>query len=41
MTPYEIARREIGQKEVRGGENPRILEYHATTTLGAREDEAA
>lgn len=39
--PYwmEIAEAEIGQKEVKGGENPRILSYHATTTLKAKEDE--
>jgi len=36
---YDIAVGEIGEKEVRGGENPRILEYHASTTLHAREDE--
>lgn len=36
---YEIAEAEEGQKEVRGGENPRILEYHSATTLKAREDE--
>jgi uncharacterized protein (TIGR02594 family) len=36
---YEIACKEIGQKEVDGsGNNKRILEYHATTTLGAKED---
>ena len=35
----EIARGEIGQHEIKGGENPRILEYHACTTLKAREDE--
>ena len=35
----EIAEGEIGQHEVKGGENPRILEYHAATTLEAREDE--
>lgn len=35
----EIAEAEIGQHEIRGGENPRILEYHASTTLKAREDE--
>lgn len=35
----QIARKEIGVKEVRGGENPRIIEYHATTTLKAKEDE--
>jgi len=37
----EIARNEIGQVEKRGGENPRIIEYHSTTTLKAREDEVA
>lgn len=35
----EIAKGEIGVKEVRGGENPRIIEYHSTTTLKAKEDE--
>lgn len=35
----DMAEKEIGQKEVRGGENPRILEYHAATTLKAEEDE--
>lgn len=35
----EIAEKEVGVHEVKGGENPRILEYHAATTLGAREDE--
>ncbi len=36
----EIARREIGQKEIVGRrDNPRILEYHASTTLGASDDE--
>jgi uncharacterized protein (TIGR02594 family) len=35
----DIAEKEIGQAEVRGGENPRIIEYHATTTLKAKEDE--
>lgn len=39
-TPWlDIARGERGVHEVRGGENPRILEYHATTTLRAQEDE--
>lgn len=36
-----VAQREIGVKEVRGGENPRIIEYHAATTLKATEDEVA
>lgn len=35
----EIAEKEIGQHEVRGGENPRIIEYHSATTLKAKEDE--
>lgn len=34
-----IAQKERGIHEVRGGENPRILEYHAATELRAREDE--
>lgn len=38
---YEIAKGELGQKEVRGGENPRIIEYHSATTLKAQEDEVA
>jgi uncharacterized protein (TIGR02594 family) len=29
---------EIGVKEAVRGDNPRILEYHRATTLGARED---
>lgn len=37
----EIAEKEIGTLEKRGGENPRIIEYHSTTTLKAREDEIA
>lgn len=41
MTPYEIAKGEIGVKELRGGENPRILEYHDCTDLDACEDEIA
>jgi uncharacterized protein (TIGR02594 family) len=37
-----IARREIGQKELKGAEdNPRIREYHAATTLGEQADEVA
>ena len=43
-TPWlTIARRELASKvsEVRGGENPRIIEYHASTTLKATEDEVA
>lgn len=35
----EIAQAEIGVKEVKGGENPRIIEYHACTSLKATEDE--
>lgn len=36
-----VAERELGVKEVRGGENPRILEYHSATALKASEDEVA
>lgn len=39
VSPYEIAKAEIGVKEVKGGENPRILEYHDCTSLDACEDE--
>lgn len=36
----DIARKEIGQKEVVGHEdNPRILAYHASTTLKATDDD--
>lgn len=35
----EIAKKEIGVKEIQGGENPRILEYHKACTLKAKEDE--
>lgn len=34
-----IAFAEYDEREVRGGENPRIIEYHAATTLRASEDE--
>lgn len=34
-----IAEKEIGIKEVKGGENPRIIEYHQATDLKATEDE--
>jgi uncharacterized protein (TIGR02594 family) len=41
-TPWiDIAKAEIGVKEKRGGENPRIIEYHSHTTLKATEDEVA
>ena len=37
-----VARGELGQKEIRGAEdNPRIREYHAATTMGAKPDEVA
>lgn len=40
MTPYEIARAEIGVKEKPGvAHTRRIIEYHATTTLKATTDE--
>jgi uncharacterized protein (TIGR02594 family) len=35
----EIAEKEIGQAEKRGCENSRIVEYHATTSLKAKDDE--
>lgn len=39
-TPWmDIAKKEIGVKEIRGGENKRIIEYHSSTTLKATEDE--
>lgn len=42
MTPYEIAKGEIGQKEIAGaGNNPRIVEYHQTTSLKATTDEVS
>lgn len=37
----EIAEKEIGVKETRGGETARILEYHKATSLKASEDEVA
>lgn len=37
----EIAEKELGVSERRGGENPRIIEYHKATTLKASEDEVA
>ena len=41
-TPWmDIAKGELGVKEKRGGENPRIIAYHAATTLKATEDEIA
>jgi uncharacterized protein (TIGR02594 family) len=40
FTWYEIAKRELGVKELRGiADNPRIIEYHATTKLRATDDE--
>lgn len=37
---YDIARKEIGVKEIKGSKhNPRILEYHQETTLKATTDE--
>lgn len=35
----EVAEKEIGVKEIVGGENARIIEYHSSTTLHAKEDE--
>ena len=40
MEPWiEIAEKEKGTHEVKGGENPRIIEYHSVTNLKAQEDE--
>lgn len=36
---YEIAEKELGQKEDFFGENPKIIEYHDATTLSANRDE--
>lgn len=39
MTPYEIAKGELGQKEIPGPKsNPRILEYHKATDLKAKDE---
>lgn len=39
---YEIARKEIGVKEISGkSHNPRIIEYHTATALKATEDEVS
>jgi uncharacterized protein (TIGR02594 family) len=36
------AQREVGTKEASGNaDNPRILEYHSATSLGARDDAVA
>lgn len=37
----QIAEKEIGVHETRGGETKRILEYHAATKLKATEDEVS
>jgi len=34
-----IAAKELGVRERKNGENPRIIEYHSTTSLDATEDE--
>lgn len=40
MTPYEIAKGELGVRETPGAAHTkRIIEYHATTTLKATTDE--
>lgn len=42
MTPYEFAKKEVGVREVIGNlHNKRVLEYHATTTLKATDDETS
>jgi uncharacterized protein (TIGR02594 family) len=38
---FEFAKSKIGEHEVKGGENPFILECHACTTLHAKDDETA
>ncbi len=37
----ELAEKELGVKEIRGGEAARIIEYHRATKLAATEDEIA
>jgi uncharacterized protein (TIGR02594 family) len=40
FTWHEIARKEVGVKEFVGiADNPRVVEYHSTTTLRATDDE--
>ena len=42
MSPYEMAKGELGVKELPGWEhNARILEYHSMTGLGAKDDETS
>jgi uncharacterized protein (TIGR02594 family) len=42
MTPYEVAKTQIGIKETPGAEHTkRVIEYHATTTLKATTDEVS
>ena len=39
MTPFEIAKKELGQKEIPGPKsNPRIVAYHQATTLKAKDE---
>lgn len=39
---FEVAKMELGISEIKGEEdNPRIVEYHATTTLKAQDDETS
>jgi len=38
-TWLKIAEKELGQKEYIPGDKPRIIEYHSTTWLDAKEDE--
>lgn len=40
-TWLDIAARELGVMELRGAENPKIIEYHSTTQLKATEDEVS
>lgn len=42
MTPYEYAKTKLGTKEIPGdADNPDIVEFHATTTLKATDDETS
>lgn len=39
LTPYQIAQKELGQKEIPGPKsNPRIIAYHQATTLKAKDE---
>lgn len=38
MPWFELAKKEIGEKEQSSGSNPRIVEYHSVTSLEATDD---